>query len=256
MSPSTRHLVECLPDKSVPPCPQQNRTRDNVCNYRELDDRLREGCHVKAEAARTCFNHQNVTKCDPEPYMSSLNVYPDISKVNDCIKEVENQCKQKHITSAKILRTTMQSMEAIIRKIPDVYIIYYVRDPRGIYISRKGFPFDALCSQMKRNHQIYLELNDKYPDVIHFMRYEDLAMDTSMTVKEMFTFLNESIPQAVQDKLSEQTNSESNVDKHGSVYRTNSTYTANAWRDKISQTAYQTSLHQCSDVLKMLNYVF
>ena len=249
---STISLLRCIPGYTHI---ERSRTKSYICGHNNIDGRIETGCHVKVEAGRKCFNHQNVTECAPEmkPFISRLRHYPDISQVKDCIKQVENQCKQKHITSAKILRTTMQSMEATIRKIPDVYIIYYVRDPRGIYMSRKGLiPFDALCSQMERNHQIYLKLKDKYPDVIHFMRYEDLAMDTKMTVSKMFTFLNESIPLSVQEEISEQTNSDT---RHGRTYRNNSTYTAISWRDKISEIDYQTSIHECGDILKMLNYV-
>ena len=227
-----------------------------VCNDTKLDVRLIKGCQVKAAAARKCFNHQNVTECGPElkPYISRLNQYPDISKVWPCIQNIESACRCQRLVATKVIRMTMQSVEAAIRKIPDIYIIYYVRDPRGIYVSRDGFPFDTLCQQMERNHEIYLELNEKYPGVFHLMRYEDLSMNTERVVDDMFRFLNESVPPETRAQIREQTHQNAVTKDKLAFYRENSTQTATAWRNKLSKAENKTAIIKCGRLLNLLNY--
>ena len=252
---ATRNLWRCFPVGERGRC---KTTQKNIADYTDISVRIGKGEHTRAKAARRCYNHQNVTQCGPElkPYISRLNTYPDISDMKDCINQVEKQCKQKRITAAKVLRATMQSVETIIRAIPDVYIIYYVRDPRGICNSRSsGFKHvKAVCSQMRGNHQIYVQLKQKYPGVIHFMKYEDLAINTKQTVSDIFAFLNESIPREVEEKLTQQTNNSEVQETKGGAYRQNSTLTATEWRNIIKQSDHDMALAECRDVLKMLNY--
>ena len=250
-------LFSCLsPKYPIPGKCVGSEPKNVVCRGR-LDKRLTEGCHHKAAAARKCFNHQNVTTCDPElkPYMSRLKRYPDISEVQHCVDNINSKCRQRHITATKVVRMTMQSAEAVIRKIPDIHIIYYVRDPRGIYVSRNQHgQVRDLCKNMLTNHNDYLVLKRKFPEVFHLMRYEDLAMNTDQTAEEMFQFLNEPFPLIVKQYLYNETHNTAMKETSQSAYRANSTQTALAWRDKINKTSYQQAAANCYEILNELNY--
>ena len=165
-------LFSCLsPENPIPGRCAKDNPKQRICSG-SLDDRLKKECHLKAAAARKCFNHQNVTMCGPElePYMSRLKRYPDISKVRHCIRNINDKCRQKRITATKVIRMTMQSAEAVIRKIPDIHIVYYVRDPRGIFQSRHGGQFKELCNTMQADHKDYLILKIKFPEILRDMK--------------------------------------------------------------------------------------
>ena len=195
--------------------------------------------------------------CDPqlEPYMSRLKRTLDISKVRHCIQNINNKCRQRRIRATKVIRMTMQSVETVIRKIPDIHIVYYVRDPRGISESRHGAPIKHLCSTMQADHNDYLILKRKFPEVFHYMRYENLAMNTEQIAQEMFQFLNEPYPLILTKYLYTQTHNtmEEKITRQ-SFYRAYSTHSALAWINKISQTSYQQVIKHCRKLLSDLNY--
>ena len=154
-----------------------------------------------------------------------------------------------------MIRMTMQSVETVIRKIPDIHIVYYVRDRKGISESRHGAPIKRICSTMQADHNDYLILKRKFPEVFHFMRYEDLAMNTEQIAQKMFQFFNEPLPLILTKYLYTQTNNTAKEKiTRQSFYRANSTNTALAWRNKISQTNYQQAIEHCRTLLNDLNY--
>ena len=59
-------LFSCFsPENPIPDRCVGNEPIQLICTG-SLNDRLKKRCHLKAAAARKCFNHQNVTMCDPQ----------------------------------------------------------------------------------------------------------------------------------------------------------------------------------------------
>ena len=172
----------------------------------------------------------------------------------------------------------MDTVEELLLKIPDLYIIYYIRDPRGIYVSRKGLyqlppnprgihvsrkglyqlpPMAKLCEQMQEDYEKYNILKTKFPGVILKVKYEDLAGDPRNTLNTIYKHINAVIPQDVVKFIEEATTGTHPGDKksaHG-VFRENSTQTANAWREKISAKILDEASDVCKKVLENLNYI-
>ena len=168
-------------------------------------------------------------------------------------------CTRYHIRATKVHRLSMQSVEHIIQSTPDVHIIYYIRDPRGIWLSREKrnspVPIKALCEQMHEDHLLFEELYKKYPDVLMKIKYEDLASYPIRTANAMFSHIGERMPRSVRRYVSSITNSEDNNNKnpHG-VEKSNSTATAMAWRKKITSSQAILALQHCSSTIKLLGY--
>ena len=258
LSKSTLPLLQCLRPKPKTACSLETFS---VCNFTNLDERLKSGCHTRAAAARKCFNHEDENQCDSElePYMSRLRVYPDISVIQPCIESQEQNCKTYRIRAIKVVRMTMQSVEAIMNKIPDLKIIYYVMDPRMIYVSRRDrmVPIPKLCEQMLADHNKYLELKNQFPNSIHIVDYEDLAMNPEQIVRGLYDFLGEPVSKQLMDNLFVGPNGKFAKENTGEWFRTDREYTSvivDEWRRQNEEMLDQNITDVCRGILQSLNY--
>ena len=153
----------------------------------------------------------------------------------------------------------MQAVDHVIRKTPDIRIIYYVRDPRAIWLSRETrnspVPLEALCQQMQSDYLLFEKLSMKYPDVFIKVKYEDLAESPIRTANRIFEHIGEKMPPVVRRYLTSITSSvgADERDPHG-VEKSNSSVTASAWKQKITVSQNKNALKYCSSVLKYLGY--
>ena len=253
-SKTTRPLRRCANRTS-----RCAKTKPEECTPVRLNDRLANKCHVKLEAAHQCYLGHNESHCkDPElkSYNDRLKCYTAVQKSSTCVRNFERVCNKNRLRTTKVHRLSMQSVETIIQKIPDIYIVFYVRDPRGTFVSRiknAGMPIRSLCKQMEQDHQIYTELKLKYPESLHMLRYEDLAIDQEETLQDLFGFLDEPIPEVTRKYLASISNATSNDGRMG-VRRSDSVKTANAWRQKIRKDVYEESRTECAKVIELLGY--
>ena len=175
------------------------------------------------------------------------------------MKKHEKKCAGYHIRATKVHRLSMQAMDHVIRRNPAVRIIYYIRDPRGIWLSREKrrspLPIRALCEQMYDDHLLFEKLIEKYPDVLMKIKYEDLASSPIATANTIFSHIGETVPDAVLRYLTSITNSAKSDEKSPhSVRKSNSTATASMWRKKITLSEAEQALQHCSSAIHLLGY--
>ena len=188
--------------------------------------------------------------------------------------EIIDTCMGSTIQVSKIHRLSMSSMEAIIQKIPDISIIYYIRDPRGTVVSRqktlhsvrgnlmwsdstgnKNLVTEArvLCQQMRRDIKAWTELDAKYPNVFLKIRYEDLVLHPDDVIRQMYAHIGHRVHWEVRDWVQLAFNSYSNDGAFGTK-RENSTATATAWEYDVTPKEWESLWTECHDVLTMLGY--
>ena len=236
------------------------------CGSESLNEKIKAGCHDDLRNLRQCWVH-NVQRCvSPRgvlPIAAFNSCYGKYNTSADlqCLHNFEEKCKSYSVHATKVHRLRMDTVEELLLKIPDLYIIYYIRDPRGIYVSRKGLyqlpPMAKLCEQMQEDFEKYNILKTKFPGVILKVKYEDLAGDPHNTLNTIYKHINAVIPQDVVKFIEEATTGTHAGDKksaHG-VFRENSTRTANAWREKISAKILDEASDVCKKVLENLNYI-
>ena len=255
-SASTSPVSQCVSiKKDNPGC---NMSIPTACHNRSLDGKLTNKCHVKVESAHQCYLGKNTSDCDdPElqPYINRLKCYTSSERSSTCLRDFENNCNKKRLSVSKVHRLSMQSVEAIIERISDVYIVYYVRDPRGIYNSRprNACPIQSLCKQMKRDYDIFAKLKKTFPKRLQLLRYEDLANHSAESLEQLFSFLDEPIPSKTKLHLSNITHANKNSGRYG-VERTDPSKTASAWREQLNPSVYVKSKTECGALLELLNY--
>lgn len=260
-SPSTKNLSECFYNS------RSDKTRKCVlkntpviCKGPRLDRRLAAGCHVKAEAARVAFQQGQIIGEDAEEQLLlerlKCHVRPDVNG-DTCVQRMEDKCHGSRLRVTKVHRLSMQAVEAIIRKIPDVQIVYYVRDPRGIWTSRNGkVPIKTQCKLMEKDYKYYLKISEKFPENIYFLRYEDLAGDTLNVAERLYNYLGEPLLPAVREhirKITHSNSTQANRNQQGYIRR-DSTLTSNAWRKKIRGGTNNEAKKYCANVFKLMGY--
>lgn len=159
--------------------------------------------------------------------------------------------------------------------IPDLAVIFLVRDPRGMISSQMrvfryskvlGLPTFApkLCHKMLTDVNAARELYGKAASRLRFLRYEDLASDPVEVSRRIYRFLRLDWSPSILATISRQTQAESQSDMfrgerraHGiyGVSRDDSYQAANRWRRSISWENLVTIENACRDVMQLLGYV-
>ena len=158
-------------------------------------------------------------------------------------------------------------------KVPGVKVIHFVRDPRGMLLSRvnTGWKKDSFLSYTEDERQRALTVardmcermrddlkwgkiySDDHPGMFMTVRYEDLSQSTHRIAKDMYEFIGLQMPETVYMWISQITSAETDGNKFD-IYRQNSSVTAQAWRSKLSQEFHADLVKICGDVIQDLGY--
>ena len=217
------------------------------------------------------YLHQVAPSLTPPPshiteYQRCMNLYAE--EVDVCQRVATRACLSTTIRSAKVIRASLQTLDAYLASNPNAHLVYYTRDPRGIINSRmhleNNYPmFSDLghrdivretkltCNIMLNDFFWYKKLRLKYPGAIHYLRYEDLAAQPLQKATEVYQFLNRTFPLGVRDWIIQSRKGSKNP---FSTSRTNSTLTASKWKKDLHENLKRDMTTVCTKVLKLLGY--
>ena len=186
--------------------------------------------------------------------------------IDKCTHLLQPKCDSAMVRSAKLLRTRMSAMEAVLKYDPTTLILHIIRDPRGTMMSRKkihllakslsgnmGREGRALCRQMVEDYYERKRIEKIYPKSFLEVRYEDLTIDLTGTLEKLLSFMS----MESNEKLVEQMNKMMYSGKSGSGFsqvRSNATLVASAWRSKIPKDLKSSMDKDCQEVFKVYNY--
>ena len=255
MSFSTKSLAKCLPFARRP-CPITKNVKE--CRATSVDDRFDQKCPEMLEKAENCWLRKNEDECPLEQEMNDCFGKPSLVHLR-CLEEFERRCRSYKIRATKVNRLSMQNIEGIIREMPDIYIVFYIRDPRPTWLSRAkvswNLPIRSLCDQMLNDYQIFEVLSKKYPGVFIKVKYEDLAESPVTTAEKIYNHFGEDLPTLVNIHLSQIThNTELTEENWKSIYRIDSNKTAHAWRKFLREDDILLNAKSCRDYLLVANY--
>ena len=261
-SPSTRNASrDCFKrsrDTSTINCVDQNIP--SMCTG-EMSYRLTKGCPKTAQRARQCLREGNVTCSEDHVLSKMIKRLKCHMKTNvdgqKCVDRMRRECESTRLRVTKVHRMSSLVMEQTLRQINDSYIVYYVRDPRAIWLSRNGkISMKGLCEVMVKDYNNYLKVKEKYPNRVSFFRYEDLAADPMPVTEELFKSIDEPLVDQLKGHLEVITHS-NDTDKtsnHQSFYRKDSVSASQKWRSKIPSYAIKQSQMYCRKVFDLLGY--
>ena len=94
-------------------------------------------------------------------------------KYKTCSRTLDKTCINSTLVAVKVIRYPIYGVHELLRILPDLKVIYYVRDPRGIIASRAAvhgwsrgnLASNAryLCLQMVKNLTTFKTLRNQHP---------------------------------------------------------------------------------------------
>lgn len=133
-----------------------------------------------------------------------------------CDVELETVCRSKYIRAMKTVRVNMEVVERLLTEMPSLKVIYLVRDPRGILLSRKEIGWDVqgslskdnltheailLCNQMLDDLRGYQALHAAHPSSVMKLIYEDFIQDPYGQTQHIYSFIGAYLPTNVHQWL-------------------------------------------------------
>lgn len=182
---------------------------------------------------------------------------------------VSSLCLRAETQAFEITRLSVSQVAGWIQRNADiaesVRVIHLVRDPRGIYASRRDLgscwsddacgSAKALCPQMRSDLRAYEDLaNLLGPHRLHRVRFEDLASDTVNQTKKLFARLALDLHPNVLSFLTRQETGI--VAKLGKQHRTtsNASTVGDSWKTRLPKNTIREIEEMCGDVLLKLDY--
>lgn len=265
-------------------CILKNSKRRTIANCR---NKLEQECfgNIATVIENNCSSHIKNARKIVEKYGSDLislkltkNIPPafmDYAKCSSeyrgkfaepCLPAFKEKCDKSKFVTYKGLRLTMYSVGAMLERDPDMFVVYFIRDPRSIVTSR----FDTrltyrnsfqnrikeagfLCEKMLHDFNMYTELDAKYPGAIKLVKYEDLTRNRYTVVKDIYKHFNMEVHQSVYDWIKENEQTGSSSGRFG-INRTNSTASIDKWKRKNSIANQRGMTEVCKNVLELLGY--
>ena len=236
-------------------------------------------CHQLLEADRTKENYPIKYMLDNELdvteilrnftlYGQCLKAHKDILK--QCKNEYKIPCGKSKIHANKFIRLSMKMVEEILKQDPGIFIIHYLRDPRGIVSSRMlGQNLQAyltgdkynhakeakyLCKIMSADVKLRKKLQKQYPQNFFVTFYEDLAQNPYKVASDIYTFINQKLPNETLNWIHKATNGIGGKFGMYTTTRKNSSEAANAWRHTLNSSLLQEITSICRDLLLDLGY--
>lgn len=221
------------------------------------------------------FNKYDPMRFKKDPFLLQWNKFlwnvcrfrPDTCFDVDYISDV---CVRSKYNIIKLVRLPVKHLETLWKQIEhlNVKIVYLVRDPRGVYNSRKNVDWckkdkvcrsiSNICQEMRQDLNDYERLKALMGDNLMLVKYEDISLDPLNMSKELFGKLNLVYSPSVVRFLTSHTKSRRRGDskKLYSTYRANSNFTAFHWTRKLGPKEITRIQSSCRDVLERLNYKF
>ncbi|XP_037509976.2 carbohydrate sulfotransferase 4-like [Rhipicephalus sanguineus] len=178
-------------------------------------------------------------------------------------------CSRAQTQVYKFTRLRISQVHSWIQINPEishsVRIVHLVRDPRGIYFSRRGLRWctdhkhcdsaAALCEQIRSDLDAFGELaRSLREDRTYRIRFEDLAADTLNETQRLFRKLGLDFTRSVSEYIGNHTTATAAQMKDAHSTWRNTKEVADRWRHRLSIQTIRDIESTCSDVIESLGY--
>ena len=176
------------------------------------------------ERSTSC--RQQIMKTNVQKDNTSLDCkYNLLNIIKPCVTSLISKCNQSDIVATKSVRLSMDTVELLLKLMPDLKVIHYIRDPRAVALSRqmdnsvrgiyarKGKGDTILkagklyCQDLERDMRTSRYLQKLHPKNIKEIYYEELATFPNLIANRIYDFIEHPVPQQLYDWISNNTNS-------------------------------------------------
>lgn len=181
-----------------------------------------------------------------------------------CVPMLHNLCSERQVRAVKTVRATMDSMEPLLRNLPNFRVVHLVRDPRGVALSRIKFHNSArnrysdsgndtlvreaelYCRTVAKDIRRRLELETRYPGRIFSLLYDRFVVDVVAYTEQVYRFLDLDVTNSTLNWATEAARG-----KDGR----NATTIASAWQDELTDEQRQSIVSRCQQFFELSKLV-
>ncbi|ELT98829.1 hypothetical protein CAPTEDRAFT_210872 [Capitella teleta] len=185
------------------------------------------------------------------------------SKVKSCMEKALSKCHEQKIHAVEVLRSNMAALDDVIKRLPDLYVVHYVRDPRAIAQSTIKVKFNSgdivhesrlICNKMEQDIKDYERLSSLYPGVFIRVKYEDLVFDPKQFGKTVYQHIGLKDCSTRWLKTVQSSLHGSKASGSFGTFRKNGTEAIEKWRKQITDQKLNEVNRICKNVLNALGY--
>ncbi|KAK6183091.1 hypothetical protein SNE40_010637 [Patella caerulea] len=191
---------------------------------------------------------------------------PNQTLIEHCVEKFIKLCEQRKVILVKTIRYPSEILYNQMKNDPNLYVVYLVRDPRGIISSQMthfhnsqwetiGRTSKEICSLMENDIQIMEDLHDLYPDRVKLIRYESLATNPLGGATDIYKFLKLDLTKNAINVIKLQTASNITSCNVSCTLRRNSKNVPYQWRVNANFTYIQNIDRSCGNVYAKMCYV-
>ncbi|KAK2161959.1 hypothetical protein LSH36_107g08021 [Paralvinella palmiformis] len=241
------------------------RTTSNIlnCSIRDVDVEVKKHYFavswrksVKFAKYRSCLLHYRIR------HVKEVTV----TAVERCQRHLAKECRTSDVRVIKAIRFFVDEVIPVVDHDPDTKLVYYVRDPRGILLSRwslsklplAAIPFSKidqmaayLCAKMRRDLKTALQYREDHPDQLLIMQYETLASSPVSTLQELYRFVGVGVPSDLIDWIQYATQAAKSDGMVGSI-RKNGSEVSTRWQHELSPEHLRIIERHCDDVIDLI----
>ncbi|CAG9133545.1 unnamed protein product [Plutella xylostella] len=171
---------------------------------------------------------------------------------------------QANDANMKVTRLRLRYIEDILqdKDFSKLRAVLLVRDPRAVLRSRRPLPWCGpyrdcwdpalVCRAMVSDHRALVSLQDKFPNRLTAVRFEDLALNSSSEAKRLFHALGRPLGAAVQEFLREHTNSSRDLSPY-STFRV-SRDVPFKWKEELDYKFVSQIQESCVEAMQLWGY--
>ncbi|XP_062574774.1 carbohydrate sulfotransferase 1-like [Saccostrea cucullata] len=204
--------------------------------------------------------HMEYYQCFEDNMNRSMSL---IESVKDCVDFLNAQCLTAKTRTIKTVRMSMSMAEKLLKWLPDLKVIYIIRDPRGILNSQfeqhvtevKNMSFtvknvcDAIYSDSSHLTQMEVYLKSRIKSII----YENLCQNPLKLVPEIYMFLKAEYTKEEEDYVRQIMNGPVKI-CHYCTDRGDALGNAYRWIHVIKEDTLITIDHYCSFLYTKFGY--
>ena len=190
-------------------------------------------------------------------------------KIEPCLSNLVHSCHDKLLHVAKVVRLRMSDVGLVLNRLPDLHVVYLVRDPRAIINSRvqsrklmwdktnrkRAREASILCPRMSDDVSNLRILQGNYPEAIHTIRYEDFVDDPVGVAEKVYSSFSMNQPKDWASYSESVMYSSDGASGGGFGIKVNDARkVADRWKTDIPRKEIININKQCSYVISALGY--
>lgn len=179
-------------------------------------------------------------------------------KAKPCEQMLGEFCKKADFRATKTVRATMDVVETLLERNPNLRVIHLIRDPRAVMVSRSEF-YDTgrsmyaqgdiakeakvFCQSIVEDIRKRKELEKKFPGALMEVVYDGFVQDPVTYTQKIYEFLEVPFKQEVKDWVVLKT-----------MVEMNSSYIATKWLGKLQYNEVMGINGPCGGLFTGVNY--